>query len=66
MRDIFESKDKDKNGVIDSRELRQCLMAVGFCPSADDIEFLLEHFDNNGNAHTFSNSFGSRLRKVIL
>ena len=50
IRDILESKDKDGNGEIDTAELEQCLMAVGFCPSPDDVKFLEKHFDNNGKA----------------
>lgn len=46
---ILDSKTAENNGVIDINELGSCLEAFGLHADDEDIQFLEEHFDDNGD-----------------
>ena len=54
LRRLFTERDLEKDGILNSEELEQCLQIVGFCPTPADIEFLTKHFDTNGDLSLFS------------
>ena len=49
LRRLFTERDVEHDGILNAEELEQCLQIVGFCPTAEDIEFLTKHFDTNGD-----------------
>lgn len=46
---MFQRKDKDETGTLNSSELEECLQLCGLIPTKQDIAFLTKHFDSNGN-----------------
>ncbi|CAD5124968.1 DgyrCDS13212 [Dimorphilus gyrociliatus] len=49
IEDILKSKDIDGSGDVDLDELEECLSAVGFQASFEDLKFLTKHLDKNGD-----------------
>ncbi|KAL6530493.1 hypothetical protein OROMI_028382 [Orobanche minor] len=47
-RGIFERYDRDKSGKIDSSELRDALLGLGFSVSPPILDLLISKFDNSG------------------
>jgi len=54
IRDIFQSKDVNNDGFINTSELDECLRVVGFVPTDDDLVLLKKTFDENGYWHYIS------------
>ena len=44
----LKSIDEDGSGVISADQLEDCLRILGFCPTDEDIIFIIKHFDANG------------------
>ncbi|KAL5810546.1 hypothetical protein ACOSQ4_027114 [Xanthoceras sorbifolium] len=47
-RDIFERADRDRSGKIDSNELREALLSLGYAVSPAVLELLVSKFDKTG------------------
>ncbi|KAE8098736.1 hypothetical protein FH972_016777 [Carpinus fangiana] len=47
-RDIFERFDRDRSGKIDSSELREALLSLGFAVSPTVLDLLVSKFDKTG------------------
>ncbi|KAF3967478.1 hypothetical protein CMV_008532 [Castanea mollissima] len=47
-RDIFERFDRDRSGRIDSNELREALLSLGFAVSPVVLDMLVSKFDKTG------------------
>ncbi|XP_059427944.1 calcium-binding protein CBP-like [Corylus avellana] len=47
-RDIFERFDRDRSGKIDSSELREALLSLGFSVSPTVLDLLVSKFDKTG------------------
>lgn len=47
-RDIFERFDRDRSGKIDSSELREALLSLGFAVSPAVLDLLVSKFDKTG------------------
>ncbi|KAG7961953.1 hypothetical protein I3843_09G040900 [Carya illinoinensis] len=47
-RDIFERFDRDRSGKIDSSELREALLSLGFAVSPVVLDLLVSKFDKTG------------------
>lgn len=47
-RDIFERFDRDRSGRIDSTELREALLSLGFAVSPVVLDLLVSKFDKTG------------------
>ncbi|KAL4607747.1 hypothetical protein ACB092_09G197900 [Castanea dentata] len=47
-RDIFERFDRDRSGRIDSNELREALLSLGFAVSPVVLDLLVSKFDKTG------------------
>ncbi|XP_075491464.1 calcium-binding protein CBP-like [Primulina tabacum] len=50
-RAIFERFDRDRSGRIDSNELREALLSLGFSVSPTVLELLLSKFDKTGGTN---------------
>ncbi|KAK2142366.1 hypothetical protein LSH36_965g01028 [Paralvinella palmiformis] len=48
---MFRTKDRDGTGWLKSDELEECLNMVGVDIIPEDMEFLQERFDKNGDGH---------------
>ncbi len=48
IKHILDSKTAEHDGVIMLEELGECLEALGLEADDEDIDFLKEHFDDNG------------------
>lgn len=46
--DIFERFDRDRSGRIDSNELREALLSLGFAVSPVVLDLLVSKFDKTG------------------
>lgn len=46
--DIFERFDRDRSGRIDSTELREALLSLGFAVSPVVLDLLVSKFDKTG------------------
>ena len=47
-RDVFERADRDRSGKIDSNELREALLSVGYAVSPAILDLLVSKFDKTG------------------
>lgn len=45
---MFEKVDRDRSGKIDSNELREALMSLGFAVSPVVLDLLVTKFDKTG------------------
>ncbi|PQQ07088.1 putative calcium-binding protein CML49 [Prunus yedoensis var. nudiflora] len=50
-RGIFERFDRDRSGHIDSTELRDALLSLGFAVSPTVLDLLVSKFDKTGGKH---------------
>ena len=57
VRSVFKKYDKDGNGTIAQRELRELLMDLGFYVAAEDIPVILKEIDENGRGTIEMNEF---------
>lgn len=48
LQDIFERFDRDRSGKIDSNELRDALLSLGFSVSPAVLDLLVSKFDKTG------------------
>ena len=48
MQGIFERFDRDRSGKIDSSELRDALLSLGYAVSPSILELLVSKFDKTG------------------
>jgi calcium-binding protein CML len=48
LQDIFERFDRDRSGKIDSNELRDALLSLGFSVSPVVLDLLVSKFDKTG------------------
>ena len=48
LQDIFERFDRDRSGKIDSSELREALLSLGFAVSPTVLDLLVSKFDKTG------------------
>lgn len=48
LQDIFERFDRDRSGKIDSSELRDALLSLGFSISPVVLDLLVSKFDKTG------------------
>ena len=48
MQSIFERFDRDRSGKIDSSELREALLSLGFSVSPAILELLVSKYDKSG------------------
>lgn len=51
VNDNFNYFDKDKSGVLERRELRQCLQSLGEAASPADVLAILKEYDPAGKGH---------------
>jgi calcium-binding protein CML len=52
LQDIFERFDRDRSGKIDSNELRDALLSLGFSVSPVVLDLLVSKFDKTGGKST--------------
>ena len=48
IKEAFDLFDTDSTGVIDAKELKVAMRALGFEPKKDDIRRILQEVDNKG------------------
>lgn len=48
LQDIFERFDRDRSGKIDTNELREALLSLGFAVSPVVLDLLVSKFDKTG------------------
>lgn len=51
LQGIFERFDKDRSGQIDSNELRDALLSLGYAVSPTVLDLLVSKFDKTGGKH---------------
>jgi Ca2+-binding EF-hand superfamily protein len=49
LRDAFNAMDKDGNGYIEKRELKNLLLALGESPTDKDVDDMFKAADVNGD-----------------
>ena len=48
LQNIFERFDRDRSGKIDSSELREALLSMGYAVSPTVLDLLVSKFDKSG------------------
>ncbi len=49
IKEAFDLFDTDSSGVIDAKELKVAMRALGFEPKKDDVRKILQEIDRNGD-----------------
>ncbi len=49
IKEAFDLFDTDSSGVIDAKELKVAMRALGFEPKKDDVRKILQEIDKNGD-----------------
>ena len=62
LREVFETFDKDKNGSIDAKEIKEVCESMGIQADGDDIKDLIKQADEDGNGKIEFDEF----KKAVL
>merc|ERR1711976_1144421 len=49
IKEAFDLFDTDSSGVVDAKELKVAMRALGFEPKKDDVRKILQEIDKNGD-----------------
>lgn len=49
LEEAFNAFDRDKSGAIDTKELKSVMLQLGFNPSDDELQRMINEVDDNQN-----------------
>lgn len=64
VQDVFEAWDKDKNKLLDKREFRDFLSAIGFMVPKEASDAVFDEFDDDGSGFIDYSEFVRQARKL--
>ena len=67
MAEIFKQWDHDGSGMVDAREFRKAVRALGFMEVRDvDIDHIFRDFDEDGSGEISQNELQKRIKKYAV
>merc|ERR1712153_189783 len=65
-KEAFDLFDGDGSGAIDTKELKVAMMALGFEPSDDEIDKMVQSIDTDGNSQLEFTEFMEMMNAFLL